>query len=98
MELTFQYERDRIFAEDGAGRLLAEIRFPAQEAGVVNFASTFVDPALRGQGVADALVRAAIVRVRGRGEKAVATCSYARAWFARHPEQADLLAQPPPGD
>ena len=29
--------------------------------------------------------------LRGRGGKARLVCSYARSWFANHPEEADLL-------
>ena len=52
---------------------------------------TFVDGSLRGQGVAGQLVRAAADQIRDQGKKARAVCTYARAWFDRHPEQADLL-------
>ncbi len=55
------------------------------------FDHTFVDGSLRGRGVADQLVRAAVRQVRGRGGKARLVCSYARSWFANHPEEADLL-------
>ena len=30
--------------------------------------------------------------LRADGRKAQATCSYARGWFAKHPEAADVLA------
>lgn len=90
-ELNYKYEPDRIFAEDHGGKLLAEIKFPATEDGLVNFAGTFVDPALRGQGIGDQMVRAAIAEIRKRGAKAIATCPYVKAWFSRHPEESDVL-------
>ena len=92
MELDYNYEAGRIFAEDRAGKLLAEIRFPADENGLVHIVSTFVDPSLRGQGIADQLVRTAIAQIKGRGTKAIATCSYVMAWFGKHPEESDVLA------
>jgi predicted GNAT family acetyltransferase len=91
MKLDYQYEANRIFAKDTDGRLLAEIKFPASGRGRVDFTSTFVDPSLRGQGIADQMVRAAIAEIRRQGAKAVATCPYVKVWFDRHPEESDLL-------
>lgn len=91
MALAYQYEADRIFAQATDGKLLAQINFPVIKNGCVDFTSTFVDPSLRGQGIGDQLVRAAIAQIRKRGLKAVATCSYVKTWFDRHPEEADVL-------
>ena len=87
--MEFQRETGRIYAERD-GRLIAEITFP-EEDGVAVIDHTFVDSSLRGQGVAGQLVRAAADQIRDQGKKARAVCTYARAWFDRHPEQADLL-------
>lgn len=87
--MDFQEEPGRIFVMQD-GTLVAEITFPEQD-GVAVFDHTFVDGSLRGRGVADQLVRAAVRQVRGRGGKARLVCSYARRWFANHPEEADLL-------
>jgi len=91
--MDFRHENNRIYAEDGSGSVIAEITFPACRYGVVEIDRTFVDPSLRGQGVADSLVRAAVEAIREAGVKATASCTYARRWFARHPDQADVLAQ-----
>ena len=87
--MDFQEEPGRIFAAEN-GTLLAEITFPEQN-GVAVIDHTFVDGSLRGRGVADQLVRAAVRQIRSRGGKARPVCSYARSWFADHPEEADLL-------
>lgn len=87
--MELQKENGRIYAEKD-GKLIAEITFPEQE-GVAVIDHTFVDDSLRGQGVAGQLVRAAVEQIRSRGEKARPVCSYARTWFDRHPEEADLL-------
>lgn len=87
--MEFQKETGRIYAERD-GQLIAEITFP-EEDGVAVIDHTFVDGSLRGQGVAGQLVRAAAGQIRDQGKKARAVCTYARAWFDRHPEQADLL-------
>ena len=87
--MEFRKETGRIYA-DRDGQLIAEITFP-EEDGVAVIDHTFVDGSLRGQGVAGQLVRAAADQIRDQGKKARAVCTYARAWFDRHPEQADLL-------
>ena len=88
-EMDFQKEPGRIYAVDG-DELIAEVTFPAQD-GVAVINHTFVDDSLRGQGVAGQLVRAAVDEIRAEGMKTRATCSYAKAWFAQHPEESDLL-------
>ncbi len=73
------------------GKVLAEIDFPACGDGCVDICHTFVDGSLRGQGVAGKLMRQCADELRRTGRKAVPTCSYAAAWFEKHPEEADLL-------
>ena len=87
--MDFQKETGRIYAEK-EGKLVAEITFP-EEDGVAVIDHTFVDDSLRGQGVAGQLVRAAADQIRDQGKKARAVCTYAQAWFQRHPEERDLL-------
>ena len=55
---------------------------------------TFVPPEMRGQGVAQVLVDALVADAREQGFKIVPQCSYVEALFRRHPEWADLLAEP----
>ena len=80
--MDFIQESERIFARDGEGRLLAEVTFPVRE-GVAEIDHTFVDPSLRGQGVAGQLLQAAAAALRERGLKARPVCSYAVRWFER---------------
>ena len=47
--------------------------------------------ALRGKGSADRLMRAIVEDARVRGFKIVPTCPYARVWFQRHRDAADVL-------
>jgi predicted GNAT family acetyltransferase len=88
--MEFQYEKDRIFATDETGRLLAEVTFPTVD-GVAVLNHTFVHPDLAGQGIAARLVQAAADQLRAQGLRVRPTCSYAVAWFARHSQQQDLL-------
>lgn len=85
--MEFINEPGRVYALDGDGRLLAEITFPAS-GGVATINHTFVDASLRGQNVADALVRAALEQIHANGLTVKATCSYAAAWLSKHPELA----------
>ncbi len=88
--MPFITESNRIFYEQ-EGRTLAEITFPALDETTVNIDHTFVDECLRGQGVAGRLMELAAAELERTGRKAVATCSYARRWLEKHPDQAAKL-------
>ena len=55
--------------------------------GVLNLEHTEVPAAARGQGLADALIRAALAYVREQGLAVMATCPFAQRWLAAHPEE-----------
>ena len=88
--MTFTTENNRIFCAEN-GKTLAEVTFPETAPGVVVVDHTWVDASLRGQGTAGQLMQAVVDKLRADGRKARVTCSYARDWFARHPEEADVL-------
>jgi predicted GNAT family acetyltransferase len=50
------------------------------------------DPALRGTGAGDRLMRDIVDYARAEKRTLMPRCSYARAWFQRHPDAADVLA------
>ena len=83
--MDFITEKDRIYATDPSGNVIAEVTFPSED-GVSTIDHTFVDPSLRGEGIAGKLVKLAADKILAEGNKIVATCSYAVAWFKRHPE------------
>jgi predicted GNAT family acetyltransferase len=78
-------------------------RFEAEENGKLVFANyrehdgrfllTHVeaDPALRGTGAAARLMEAIVAHARAHDLKLVPRCSYAIAWFQRHPESNDVI-------
>lgn len=58
------------------------------------FTHTFVPPEMRGKGVAEALVRAALADARSHGRRVVPHCSYVAKFIGRHPaDYDDLLAR-----
>jgi len=61
------------------------------EAGVLRIVHTGVPPAIGGRGLAGNLVRNAVAFARAQGYKVRPDCSYAAAWFQRHPEQQELM-------
>jgi predicted GNAT family acetyltransferase len=58
------------------------------------FIHTEVDPHAGQDGLGSTLVRAALDDVRGNGGSVVAKCSFVRGWIERHPDYADLVADP----
>ena len=73
----------------GGATAVAEYR---DEGGCRVFHHTFVPPALRGRGLAEKLVRAALSDARARNLPVVPACSYVTAFIARNPEFNPLVA------
>lgn len=90
--MEFLEEKGRIYAVDANGKLLAEVTFP-DDGNTAIIDHTFVDESLRGQGTASKLLRQAVDSIRRQGKKARPVCSYAAAWFEKHPEEKDLLEE-----
>ena len=90
--MEFLEEKVRIYAVDADGKLLAEVTFP-DDGNTAVIDHTFVDESLRGQGTASKLLRQAVDAIRRQGKKARPVCSYASAWFEKHPEEKDLLEE-----
>ncbi|MEO6246707.1 MAG: GNAT family N-acetyltransferase [Opitutaceae bacterium] len=60
-------------------------------AGTMVMTHTFVPPELRGRGIAEKLVRAALDWAATEGLRVVPACSYVAAFVHRHPEYQSLL-------
>jgi uncharacterized protein len=79
-------------------------RFELVEQGLTAFASYRRDGArvtiphveapvaLRGKGTADRLMRGIVEEARSQGLRIVPNCPYARDWFQKHADAADVLA------
>jgi predicted GNAT family acetyltransferase len=90
--MEFITEKNRIYAADDEGRVLAEVTFPDIRDGVVEINRTFVGPELRGSGAAEKLLEHAYIAIKNEGKKAELTCNYAIKWFEKRDEKRDILA------
>jgi hypothetical protein len=88
--MDFKFEKNRIYLENEKGECIAEVTFPQISQNEVNINHTYVDRSLRGQGVADKLVKELAVFLRKNNKKAISTCAYAVDWFENHPEFNDV--------
>ncbi len=75
---------------DGWTSVLRYVRRP----GVINLMHTEVPPELRGRGLANALVKAALDSARDAGVRVIATCPFVTAYLTKHPEYQPLVAPP----
>ena len=58
---------------------------------VLDFDHTYTPPALRGRGIAQALVQAGFDYAKANGFRVIPSCSYVHTWSLRHPEVTPLL-------
>lgn len=87
--MDFSKEEGRFFVEE-EGTTLAEITFtqPNDEFFIIDH--TFVDDTLRGQGVANQLVKAVVDKAREDNKTIIPLCPFAKGQFERIPEYADV--------
>lgn len=84
--------------DEGASRFVAELdggdaylTYTRVRPGVLDLRHTVVPASERGQGVADALVRAALAYARQHGDRIIPTCPYVKEWLEGHPEEKELV-------
>ena len=90
--MTFQIEHDAAasrFTTSKDGQL-AELVYSLRDGKLV-IEHTGVPEAIGGQGIAGALVKAALAHARASGLRVVPACSYSADYVRRHPEYADLV-------
>jgi len=92
--MDWKYEKGRIFSTDEKGELMAEATYENLKDGCINIDHVYVNPVLRGQGIADKVMAEAVSFLRREGLKATATCSYANAWFKKNKDKCeDVIAK-----
>ena len=90
-EMKFIHERNRVYANNDRGEMVAEVTFPDLADGSVVIDHTYVDPLLRGKGMASALLEEAYAEIKSQGRRVRASCPYAVAWFKKHSEKRDIF-------
>lgn len=68
----------------------AHLKYRLQEDNVIEYYSTFVPDAARGQGLAKVLVDAGIEFAKVENRKVKPTCWYVEKYFEKHPELKGL--------
>ncbi|WP_461240759.1 GNAT family N-acetyltransferase [Paucilactobacillus sp. N302-9] len=92
--MEFQYESNRIFAENRDHQLIGEIVFPAIDdanPSSVVVERTFVNPAFRGQNIAAVLVDEFVKYAEQHHLKVQLLCPYAKRQFEQQPDYQKLL-------
>lgn len=87
--ITHDREHHRFIMETEHGQAVLDYGKAGEN--TLNFYHTFVPPADREQGLAGAVVEAAMNYARENGLKVVAGCSYVRDWVRRNPDFKDLV-------
>ena len=62
----------------------AELAYTRPDAHTIDFVHTFVDEALRGQGLGDELARAGLAYAHAQGLKVKTSCPFMAAYVQRH--------------
>ncbi|GGG13385.1 GNAT family N-acetyltransferase [Paenibacillus abyssi] len=75
------------------GQVIGEITYVILDEHTLKIDHTYVDPALRGQKIAEDLVKRVVDYAREAGKKIVPACTYADAQFRRRKEYHDVWAR-----
>lgn len=87
---NIQSKSGSFFIKDD-GKTVAEITYSPQGNGVISIDHTYISPSLRGQGIADELVRKVIGYAREEDLKIIPACSYAGHYFDKNIDDRGLL-------
>jgi predicted GNAT family acetyltransferase len=85
-------KRGRYVARVPGSEAAAELTFHRTDAGVLVADHTGTPVALRGRGIASALVERLVADARSEGFRILPLCPFVADAFDRHPEWADLRA------
>jgi uncharacterized protein len=91
--MQFIHEDHQIYVLDEQGKIIVDATFPYIKPGIVVVDHTYVDPSLRGQGIASQLMHEVYHFAKSKGYHIVATCPYAVVWFKKHQECQDIMDQ-----
>ena len=92
--MNWKFEKERIYSVDENGELMAETTLVFKANGEVDIDHTYVNPILRGKGVAGKMMKVVAEYLSKKSLKATATCSYANTWLKRHRESySDIISE-----
>ena len=89
--MNFKYEENKIYLKNDDEKVVAEITFPNEKANIVNINYVFVDESIRGQGIANKIMKEAVKQIKKSGKKVIASCPFAKSWFEKNIEYKELL-------
>jgi predicted GNAT family acetyltransferase len=91
--MNWIYEKGRIYSKNEENELMAEVTYKYLSENEVNINHTYVNPVLRGQGVAGEMLKLLAEYLKENGLKATATCSYALSWLNKNKEvYSDIIS------
>ncbi len=91
--MDWKYGDGRIYSTDENGELMCETTFVSKKNGELVIDRTYVNPILRGQGMADKMMVVITEYLRKNRLKVSATCPYANKWLKGHEElYPDILS------
>ncbi len=87
-------EPGRVYIKDNNDIVIAKITYEQADDGSMCIDHTFVDPSLRGQGIASELVKEAVKEILAGGHEVTATCPYAARWLTENADQTVPVSLP----
>ncbi len=87
VRMEFVKNGNSFLKNDESGKMIAEVTYVPSGEDKVILDHTFVDPSLRGQGIAAQLVDKVVEEMEKEGKKIVPLCPYAKELFDRKPEK-----------
>lgn len=92
--MNWKFENGRIYSLNEGNELMAEATFVNKSNGEVVIDHTYVNPILRGQGVAGQMMEVVAQHFREKGLKTSATCSYANSWLKKNRQSyPDIISE-----
>lgn len=96
MKYVYKDNEIQVFNEEGLK--VGRAKIPFENDNTINVMSVFIDPSLRGSGEASKLMDQVYDFAKEQGLRVENTCPYAVAWFKRHKDKHDVLAESQPDE
>lgn len=87
LHMDFEKGDNRFYKNDDDGNMIAEITYVPTGEDKVIADHTFVDPSLRGQGIAEQLVDRLVHEMETENKTIIPVCPYVSSLFERKPEK-----------